>query len=152
MVDLRCNKLKWLFCLFEGKPGHDPILGRISVTSRLLHSPSLVKVGLSVGYHMTWPPIGWHHHFVIDWSSYWDCLSCGLKLLMGISTIFRWHWQSPSTVLMAGKLPAAWVVQGDCEELTHWGRDKMDAISQTTFSNAFSWMKVFESRLKFHWN
>ena len=25
---------------------------------------------------------------------------------------------------------------------THWGRDKMDAISQTTLSNAFSWMKI----------
>ena len=25
--------------------------------------------------------------------------------------------------------------------LTHWGWDKMDAISQTTFSNAFPWMK-----------
>ena len=34
--------------------------------------------------------------------------------------------------------------------LTHWGRDKMDAISQTTFSSAFSWMKIFEFRLKFH--
>ena len=28
----------------------------------------------------------------------------------------------------------------------------MDAISQTTFSNAFSWMKMFEYRLKFHWS
>ena len=27
-----------------------------------------------------------------------------------------------------------------------------DVISQTTFSNAFSWMKMFEYRLKFHWN
>ena len=27
------------------------------------------------------------------------------------------------------------------QELTHWGRDNMAAISQTTFSNAFSWMK-----------
>ena len=35
--------------------------------------------------------------------------------------------------------------------LTHWGRDKMDAISQTTFLSAFSWMKIFEFRLKFHW-
>ena len=35
--------------------------------------------------------------------------------------------------------------------LTHWGRDKMAAISQTTLSKAFSWMKVFELRLKFHW-
>ena len=36
--------------------------------------------------------------------------------------------------------------------LTHWGRDKMAAISQTTFSNAFSWMKMYEFRLKFHWS
>ena len=36
--------------------------------------------------------------------------------------------------------------------LTHWGRDKMDAISQTTFGSAFSWMKMFEFRLKFQWS
>ena len=30
-----------------------------------------------------------------------------------------------------------------CIVLTHWGRDKMDAIS---------WMKMFEYRLKFHWS
>ena len=35
--------------------------------------------------------------------------------------------------------------------LTHWGQDKMDAIWQTTFSSAFSWMKMFEFELKFHW-
>ena len=28
----------------------------------------------------------------------------------------------------------------------------MAAISQTTCSNAFSWMKVFEFKIKFHWN
>ena len=37
-------------------------------------------------------------------------------------------------------------------KLTHWGQDKMDAILQTTFSSAFSWMKMFEFRLKFHWS
>ena len=36
--------------------------------------------------------------------------------------------------------------------LTHWGRDKMAAISQTIHSNAFSWMKRFEFRLSVHWN
>ena len=36
--------------------------------------------------------------------------------------------------------------------LTHWGRDKMAAIFQTTFSNAFSWMKMYQFRLKFHWS
>ena len=36
--------------------------------------------------------------------------------------------------------------------LTHWGRDKMATIFQTTFSNAFSWMKMFKFRLKFQWS
>ena len=35
---------------------------------------------------------------------------------------------------------------------THWGRDKMAAIFQTIFWNAFSSMKIYESRLRFHWN
>ena len=38
------------------------------------------------------------------------------------------------------------------EALTHWGRDKMAAISQTMFSNVFSWMEIYEFRLKFHWS
>ena len=38
-----------------------------------------------------------------------------------------------------------------CAGSIHWGRDKMDAISQTTFSRAFSWMEMFEFRIKFHW-
>ena len=29
---------------------------------------------------------------------------------------------------------------------------QVDAISQTIFSNAFSWMKMYEFRLKFHWS
>ena len=36
--------------------------------------------------------------------------------------------------------------------LTHWWRDKMVAIFQTTFSYAFSWMKMNDIRLKFHWS
>ena len=36
--------------------------------------------------------------------------------------------------------------------LTHWGRDKMAVIFQTTFSNAFSWIKMFKFRLRFHWS
>ena len=36
--------------------------------------------------------------------------------------------------------------------LTHWGRDKMDVIFQTTFWNGFSSMKMYEYRLKFHWS
>ena len=36
--------------------------------------------------------------------------------------------------------------------LTHWGRDQIDAISQTTLTNAFSRMKMNEFRLGFHWS
>ena len=42
--------------------------------------------------------------------------------------------------------------EGYIEDLTHWGRDKMAAIFQTTFLNVFSWMKMYEFRLGFHWN
>ena len=34
----------------------------------------------------------------------------------------------------------------------HWGRDKMAAIFQTTFSNWFSGMKMYEFRWTFHWS
>ena len=39
-----------------------------------------------------------------------------------------------------------------CCVLTHWGWVKMAAISQTTVSSAFSWMKTFEFQIKFHWS
>ena len=36
--------------------------------------------------------------------------------------------------------------------LIHNGRDKMLDIVRTTFSNAFSWMKMYGFRLRFHWS
>ena len=54
---------------------------------------SLVAIRLSVGYE-TWPPIGWHHSFVIGWSKYRlglpsASLRYGLSWLLGIPTIFQ---------------------------------------------------------------
>ena len=37
-------------------------------------------------------------------------------------------------------------------KLSHWGWDKMAAIFQTTFSIAFSWMKMYEFGIIFHWS
>ena len=34
--------------------------------------------------------------------------------------------------------------------LTHWDRDKMATIFQTTFSNAFSWMKMYRFQFRIH--
>ena len=36
--------------------------------------------------------------------------------------------------------------------LTHWGRYNIDAIMQTTFSNEFSWMKIYEFSFRFPWS
>ena len=44
-----------------------------------------------------------------------------------------------------------WHQIGD-KPLTHLPLNKMAAISQTTCLNAFSWMKIFELQIKFHWN
>ena len=35
---------------------------------------------------------------------------------------------------------------------THWGQDNLADILQTTFSKAFSWMKMYEYRLRFYLN
>ena len=37
-------------------------------------------------------------------------------------------------------------------QLSQWDWEKMAGIFQTTFSSAFSWMKMCEFRLSFHWN
>ena len=36
--------------------------------------------------------------------------------------------------------------------LAHQGGSQIDAILQTTFSNAFSLIKIYEPRQKFHWS
>ena len=43
-------------------------------------------------------------------------------------------------------------VHKSLSSLTHWGRERMAAISQTTFSNVFSWMRILKIWLKFHWS
>ena len=37
-------------------------------------------------------------------------------------------------------------------ELSHWSRNNMAVMFQTTFSNAVSWTKIYQFWLKFHWN
>ena len=68
------------------------------ITIRLLHRPSLVATGLSVGYE-TWPPIGWNNAFMIVWCNYRlglpsAPLHYGLMWPVGIPTVL----QTPVTV------------------------------------------------------
>ena len=68
-------------------------------------------------------------------------------------------WQTTISKTLAGK--GYWRLYWNSIELsrryifnvlTHWGRDEVDAILQTTVSDTISWMKIFEFRLNFHWN
>ena len=58
------------------------------------------------------------------------------------------HWLPP---VDQGHHFTDWPVN-QTPEINMWMPRQMDAISQTTFSNAFSWMKIYEFPLKFHWS
>ena len=86
--------------------------------NRLLHSPSLVALGLS-GEYETWPPIGWHCHFVIGQSKYNVVIA---------SVVISWNrWEFPPyfqralTVPLRSpngrQMPAVRAVQGGCERV-----------------------------------
>ena len=77
---------------------------------------------------------------------YWFHL---VHLSICLSVCGQYGVRSVSFTLLAGSISFLHILSSN---LTHWGRDKMDAISQTTFSNAFSWMKMHEFRLQFHWS
>ena len=47
-------------------------------------------------------------------------------------------------------VPCICVLDSADDYLTHWGRDRIDAISQTDFSNSFSRLKMYEFCLRFH--
>ena len=72
-----------------------PYGGHNCITCRLLHSPSLVAIGLSVDYK-TWLPIGWHNPVVLGWLIYrfglpHVTMHFALTWTAGIYTIFRCH-------------------------------------------------------------
>ena len=72
----------------------------------------------------------------------------GLNFVMIKSTFVKVLTRERNTPLI---VPEDAISGVNCD-LTHWGWDKMTAISQTTISNVFSWMKILEFQLKFHWS
>ena len=70
----------------------------------------------------------------INWFTYWYVTqSCSLQCL-------QMAWQP----LRGVPSEQTW--------LSQWGRNKIATIYQTTFSNAFSGIKMYEFRLIFHWS
>ena len=56
-----------------------------------------------------------------------------------VCSILDLHNLSPERDQMA-----EYTYNAEDASLTHWGRDTTAAIFQTTFSNAFSWMKMYK--------
>ena len=113
-----------------------------------------VKMSLGqVCYHWTtpWEHLNWYMHMVLC------CLFAAvISLIQPIYVILILIFiraVSPAQGESYGSC-CQWSNPRGCDwgDLTHWGRDEIDAITQTTFSNGFSWMKMFEFRLKFHWS
>ena len=115
---------------------------------------------------------GWaeHHCFIHDWHLWLFCNSLTWSQYLAHTTLSLFGstpaklnqllWKQPSIwhlvlinwehLLCRLWFMSSWWVQMNWW-LTHWGRDKMAAILQTTFWNTFSWMKMYEFWLQFHW-
>ena len=103
----------------------------------------------------------------VAWSIWWFCLRLSAFLEHFSMFLFWKSWINSSFELLGLRVCFAHQIMTQkcysyhimyhgtvphvAQVLTHWGRDKMAAIFQTSFSNAFSWMKMYEFRLKFHW-
>ena len=84
-----------------------------------------------------------------DDSLIWDKLKFTHKAWSGVrfaSLLSQTHVHS--TLVMQGCV----IYHVVCDHLIHCGQDTMAASFLKTFSNAFSWMKMHEFRLRFHWS
>ena len=74
-----------------------------------------------------------------------------------LSYTFVWHtlWSQisqPFIVANGGSPALSTRLKLFTAILTDKGRENMAAVFQTTFSNAFSWTKIYKFRLRFHWS
>ena len=85
-------------------------------------------------------------------------MSGALELLQSYAKLSIWsvcHWQAITLLRQQLETFDEARLRGKCIRLihlTHWYREKMAPIFQTTFSSAFSWTKMYEFWLTFHWN
>ena len=122
--------------------------------------------------HAWWLRACWtfqHFHVIIPWSRFPRCFvsfntlhlvstKARPRILLALCEWTHWWPVVPHTKdLLCGSsfddflvglknLSVKW------EALAHWDQDKMAANFLTTFSNTFSWMKIYEFRLGFHWS
>ena len=106
-----------------------------------------------------------------SWGRWFETLSCSLWRHRNVWLLIVWHWATwqshsgdevwfqytsmgPAQEALSTCHMTPWQANDTLImiELTNWGWDKMATVSKTTFSNAFSWMKMYEFWLKSHWS
>ena len=88
------------------------------------------------------------------WMSVYCCSICKERWVITVMNVANWCIKTKNGNKIEAHVAirrALWNYCSPSEDLTHWGRDIMDAIWQTLFSNAFPWMKMFQLRLQFYW-
>ena len=90
--------------------------------------------------------------FCCDWIFYFCIIPIRISIkfenqLESVSGIETW-----SILIVTAILYTELHLQDLLPYSTPWGQDKMATIFQTTFWNAFSWMKMYQFQLKFHWS
>ena len=78
-----------------------------------------------------------------------------LRCLLEVRTVFGFTGgtKSEQALMLVDDLDSNFTTHKNKPSmLTHWGRNKVDAISQTTFWSTFSWTKMFQFRITFHWS
>ena len=110
----------------------------------------------------------WDKHWVsgIDWflirckTTFYDVIHDqwhhNYPPLLNDFSIHQTQWQLKCIYKHPHVQIQTWQYWSDCDTfcttLTHWGQEKMAAISETESSNAFSWTKIYECQITFHWS
>ena len=126
----------WMITEFERRL---PSLSLHDFEGFLPKGPYLPCVSLAAGRALLagYPRIFWYRSYLAQ------CVELSPETVESISDI-------QGCYIFSQQLPYSSPYTHRC--ITHWGRDKMVAICQTTFSNAFSWMKIIVFWWKCHWN
>ena len=141
-----------------------PVVKQQHWCTRDVHCPGFHCVST---WRLTWIQYFWDHVEIIHFNS--KCLiSVSLWRILTVDKLNIWFW----LWLMSGSIKCSpqfrfrvdgavlqYCIGGrycDCNtgvlSLINWFPPEMAAISQTTFLNAFSRMKSFEFRFRFHWS
>ena len=156
-IQLSLKSQDFLVTIYQGMLLWWPFLGLFN------WNPLIQTIRLKIGY-LIFHELQWinKHERVTGWlSQHWPPPACqfSFPIQKGLfsfhTTVLCIHlekWHSKLVKYKWTELTFYHLTQQYCMPSAHWGWDKMCAISQTMFSNAFSWMKTSEFWIICHWN